>query len=98
METRTRDTQIIVVIALLSVLAINVVWLRVAYVAVKALLKRGDMKSVARERAIFRSQLGAYLSSLLLGNLLSSVSYLINSSWVATGGVSTGECDQLYQL
>ena len=50
------------------------------------------MQAIRRERRIFHSQLGAYMISLLLSNLLSSISLLINATWIAKGGITTGAC------
>lgn len=76
--------------AVLSLAAVDFVWLRVLWVATNRLFGRGSLQIVKRERAIFHSQLGAYMASLLFSNLLSSVSFIINTTWIMEGGITTG--------
>lgn len=82
--------QIVVGFAIVSLLAVDLVWMRVLWVALNMLFKRGDMRQVSRERAIFHSQLGVYVASLLFSNLLSGVSFVMNSAWIARGGITVG--------
>lgn len=81
------SAQIVVGLAIVSLIAVDFVWMRVLWVA---LFKRGDMQTVNRERAIFHSQLGAYVASLLISNLLSGISFVMNSEWIAKGGITVG--------
>ncbi|KAI0703810.1 hypothetical protein BC835DRAFT_1410537 [Cytidiella melzeri] len=80
----------VVTFAVLSFIAIDFVWLRVVVVAVNQLLGKGSLQTIKRERAIFHSQLGAYMASLLFSNLLSSISFIVNATWVSQGGVTSG--------
>ncbi|KAI0806105.1 hypothetical protein BC629DRAFT_1590521 [Irpex lacteus] len=80
----------VVVFAVLSFVAIDFVWLRVLVVGVNQLLGRSSMQAIKRERAIFHSQLGAYMASLLFANLLSSIAFIVNATWVSQGGITTG--------
>ncbi|KAI0346177.1 hypothetical protein BDW22DRAFT_1425695 [Trametopsis cervina] len=82
---------VVVGFALLSFIAVDFVWLRVLVVGVNQLLGHSSLQAIKRERAIFHSQLGAYMASLLFANLLSSISFIINASWVAQGGIATGQ-------
>ncbi|PSS05520.1 hypothetical protein PHLCEN_2v3802 [Hermanssonia centrifuga] len=82
----TSSMQVVVSFAILSLAAVDFVWLRVLWVALNR-----NMQKVAREKAIFTSQLGAYVVCLLLSNLLSSVSFIMNITWIVEGGVLTGE-------
>ena len=76
--------------AVLSLAAVDFVWLRVSWVGVNQLFGRGTLQAIRRERAIFHSQLGAYVASLLISNLLSAVSFIINATWVMEGGITVG--------
>ena len=76
--------------AVLSLAAVDFVWMRVSWVAVNQLFGRGTLQAIKRERAIFHSQLGAYMASLLLSNLLSSISFIINATWIMEEGITLG--------
>lgn len=76
--------------AIVSLIAVDFVWMRVVWVALNMLFKRGSMAKVNRERAIFHSQLGAYVASLLISNLLSSVSFVLNVPWVQQNRIFVG--------
>lgn len=76
--------------ALLSFIAVDFVWLRVLVVSVNQLLGKGSLQTIKRERAIFHSQLGAYMVSLLLSNLFSSLSFMMNVTWVSQNGIMSG--------
>ncbi|KAI0090251.1 hypothetical protein BDY19DRAFT_1047449 [Irpex rosettiformis] len=80
----------VVLFAIISLAAVDFVWLRMLVVGVNQLLGRGSMQAIKRERAIFHSQLGAYMASLLLSNLLSSIAIIINATWVSQGGITAG--------
>ena len=43
------------------------------------------------EHLFFRTQLGAYIASLLISNMLSCIGYVMNISWLKDGEISTGE-------
>lgn len=81
---------VIVGFAALSLVAVDFVWLRVLYVAVSQLRGRASLQQLSRERHIFHSQLGAYMASLLISNLLSSVSSILNIHWLSNGSISAG--------
>lgn len=83
---------------MLSFVAIDFVWLRVLVVGVNQLLGRSSMQAIKRERAIFHSQLGAYMASLLFANLLSSIAFIVNATWVSQGGITTGACTDYTSL
>jgi hypothetical protein len=85
-----RLLQVVVCFAVFSFIAVDFVWLRVAVVGVNQLLGRGSLQAIRRERAIFHSPLGAYMASLLFSNLLSSISFLVNATWVSQGGITSG--------
>ncbi|KAK7691042.1 hypothetical protein QCA50_006145 [Cerrena zonata] len=76
----------VIVCAILSIVAINFVWIRAVGIAIYARVKRAT-SGPTREQIFFRTHLGLYLVSLLLGNLMSSVGYAINIDWVILGGV-----------
>lgn len=78
-----------IVCALLSVVAINFVWIRAIGIAIYAKVKH-IASGPTREQIFFRTHLGLYLVSLLLGNLMSSVGYAINIDWLILGGVREG--------
>ena len=61
------------------------------YVAISQLRNRASVQQkLSRERHIFHSQLGAYTVSLLLSNLLSAVSFVLNVAYLAVGHISPG--------
>lgn len=71
----------------MSLLAVNFVWLRLLWIV----LGRSNAQKLQRERHIFHSQLGVYMASLLVSNLLSSVSYIMNAGWLTMGFITPGE-------
>ena len=78
-------------LAIISLIAIDFVWLRVIWVVLNTLLKRGNMQRLHRERIIFNSQLGAYVTSLLISNLLGAIAFMMNITWIKDNGVMLGE-------
>lgn len=74
---------------MLSIVAINFVWIRAVGIAIYGKAKRAT-SGPTREQIFFRTHLGLYLVSLLLGNLMSSIGYAINIDWVTLGGVREG--------
>lgn len=80
---------------MLSLIAVDFVWMRIAWVAVNQILGRGTLKKIQREKTIFHSQLGAYVASLLVSNFLSGVAFVFNAGWIGEGGVTVGEYDTL---
>ena len=75
--------------AALSLIALDFVWLRVLYVGIHQLLGRGSLQQLQRERHIFHSQLGAYMASLLVSNLLSRRSELVGPLNIGSRVVGT---------
>lgn len=55
------------------------------------LAKRRRATTEQTKRSFFQTQLGAYTLSLLLGNFLMSVAFIMNARWVAVGGVERSE-------
>ena len=86
-----RVSQVVVVFATLSLVALDFFWLRVLYIAFQQLRNRGSVQpKLCREKHIFHSHLGAYTFSLLISNLLSSVSFVLNIAYLAVGHISSG--------
>ncbi|CAL1716041.1 unnamed protein product [Somion occarium] len=85
----------VIVCAMLSILAINFVWIRAIGVALYARVKRVSSQGLTREQVFFRTQLGLYIVSLLLGSLLSNIGYAINITWVSLGGIQQGAMTQI---
>ncbi|GJE96214.1 hypothetical protein PsYK624_124080 [Phanerochaete sordida] len=82
---------VVVVFATLSLVALDFFWLRVLYIAFQQLRNRGSVgPKLCREKHIFHSHLGAYTISLLISNLLSSVSFVLNVAYLAVGHISSG--------
>ena len=49
------------------------------------------MQRLHRERIIFNTQLGAYVTSLLISNLLGAIAFMMNITWIKDNGVMLGE-------
>ncbi|KAH8100817.1 hypothetical protein BXZ70DRAFT_936035 [Cristinia sonorae] len=76
--------------ASLTLIAVNFVWGRLAWVVAT---KGGKPSKVSRfmpEPIFFRTQLGAYVASLLLSNMISCVGYFFSITWLMEGGVTSG--------
>ncbi|KAI0784488.1 hypothetical protein C8Q75DRAFT_809976 [Abortiporus biennis] len=81
----------VVVCAIISLIAIDFIWLRIVCVQLNArLVKRSTKVSTTREEVFFKTQLGVYIASLLLSNLLSTISYMSNVTWINRGGIQQG--------
>ncbi|EKM58470.1 uncharacterized protein PHACADRAFT_252814 [Phanerochaete carnosa HHB-10118-sp] len=82
---------VVVAFAAISLVALDFFWLRVLYIAVSQLRNRASIqKKLSRERHIFHSQLGAYTVSLLISNLFSSVSFVLNAAYLTVGQITPG--------
>ena len=89
-ERLTQERQAIVLFAAISLLAICAVALRYSWDSIANLFKGRRAENQHHSRAFFHTQLGAYISSLMLSNAFSSISMMINGQWavskVATAG------------
>lgn len=81
-----------IVFAIISILATGAFLVYVARLSIHAMLaKRRRATTEQTKRSFFQTQLGAYTLSLLLGNFLMSVAFIMNARWVAVGGVERSE-------
>ncbi|KAI0073879.1 hypothetical protein K474DRAFT_1692483 [Panus rudis PR-1116 ss-1] len=61
--------------------------MRILGVSLFARVKQTAKQSPVLELVFFQTHLGYYVASMLLGNILSSVGYVINITWVLQGGI-----------
>ncbi|PCH42672.1 hypothetical protein WOLCODRAFT_163960 [Wolfiporia cocos MD-104 SS10] len=82
----------VLVFAVITILAVGFVLFRVSWWSMHAMLaRRGMVRNVVRkERSFFQTQLGAYTISLLLGNFMMSIAFIINAHWIRKNGVEPG--------
>ena len=80
-----------IVFAIISILATGAFLVYVARLSIHAMLAKRRRTTEQTKRSFFQTQLGAYTLSLLLGNFLMSVAFIMNARWVAVGGVERSE-------
>ncbi|KAI0648922.1 hypothetical protein C8Q79DRAFT_482415 [Trametes meyenii] len=81
----------IILFAMISLLAIFGVLARYSWDPLLAFVKRRRQGSSRHHsRAFFHTQLGAYITSLMLSNAFSSISMIINVQWVADKRATDG--------
>lgn len=72
-------------------MALAIVSVRVAYVCSIAYAKGAAVENVGREGYfLLKTQLGQFAGSLLLANLFTSISGLVEIEWIALDGVQHG--------
>lgn len=71
--------------------AIDFIWIRVVWALVGPRIKKSGSVTIIREQVFFRTQLGAYIASLLVSNLFSSFAFLFNITWIRQGGITVGK-------
>ncbi|KZV74596.1 hypothetical protein PENSPDRAFT_681782 [Peniophora sp. CONT] len=77
--------------SLLSTMALAIVSVRVAYVVSIAYAKGAAVENVGREGYfLLKTQLGQFAGSLLLANLFTAISGVIEIQWIALDGVQHG--------
>lgn len=80
----------VVLCAFISMFAIDFIWIRVAWSVIAPRIKKGGNATIFREQVFLRTQLGAYIASLLVSNLFSSFAFLFNITWIRQGGITLG--------
>lgn len=77
-----------IVFAIVSILAVGAFLAYGARLSIHAMLaKRRGTPAKQIKRSFFQTHLGAYTVSLLLGNFMSSIAFILNAHWVAVGGI-----------
>jgi hypothetical protein len=76
--------------ALLSLSALTLVLIRVTWIGLAAIFRRTAVENLTREGLFFKSQLGAFAGCLLLANMFTAVSGVLEITWVALDGVEHG--------
>ncbi|OBZ72408.1 hypothetical protein A0H81_07543 [Grifola frondosa] len=80
----------VVFFASVSLAAIAYVLLRHSSASLVSLFRSARKRDAHHSRVFFNTQLGAYVASLLLSNVLSSIAAIINAGWIGHKGVTEG--------
>jgi len=80
----------VILCAALSLVAIIFVWVRMLWVAATRRRKASKVSKFMPEHVFFRTQLGAYVASLLVSNAISCIGYVSNVTWLREGEVTSG--------
>ena len=71
-------------------LAIFAVFIRYSWEPLVNFVKRRQLENQHHSKAFFHTQLGAYIASLMLSNVMSSAGAIINAEWAAAKVVTEG--------
>lgn len=82
--------QAVIACAGFSLLAIQFVWIRLVWSSLKG-RNPAKVSKFMPEHVFFRTQLGAYIASLLWSNAISCIGYVMNVVWLMDGAVTSGE-------